>query len=331
MSNNPLISVVMSVYNTDEVYLRDAIESILNQTYRNFEFLIINDGCNEQTYQVLKEYDDSRISIINNQENIGLTKSLNKGIKLSKGKYIARMDADDVSLPKRFEYQVKYMEANQDIAVLGSWIISNNETYKFLGSNSSKYREVRMLFENAGICHPTAFIRRSFLLENDICYDERIKKSQDYKLWVDILKNGKMAVIPEVLLNYRYHPQQISVMGNEEQKKYDKFIREELFEEICPTLKYEEKEQLLQNNKIILSPAEVIKTIHLLEKENKHKKIYDCAIFKFEMFNFWKRYVKTYIKEIGFDNRLIFNMYNLQWLNCMNLFLRLQVDIRKNR
>jgi len=117
--DRPKISVIMSVYN-GEKYLREAIESILNQTFRDFEFIIINDGSTDKTSEILSSYNDPRIVIINNKRNIGLTKSLNKGLKMVKGEYIARQDADDVSLPERLERMVNFLDMNRDVGLLGS-------------------------------------------------------------------------------------------------------------------------------------------------------------------------------------------------------------------
>ena len=123
MPNNikmPKVTVLMSVYN-GEKHLREAIDSILNQTFGDFEFLIINDGSTDRTADILQSYQDSRIKIIHNEKNIGLTKSLNKGLKLAKGEYLARMDADDISYPNRLEVQYEYMEKNPNVGIVGSW------------------------------------------------------------------------------------------------------------------------------------------------------------------------------------------------------------------
>jgi glycosyltransferase involved in cell wall biosynthesis len=116
----PRISVVMSVYN-GEKYLRQAIESILQQTYTDFEFIIIDDGSTDSSREIIQSYDDKRIRLVINEQNIGLTKSLNKGIRLAKGEFIARMDADDISLPQRFEKQVAYLDSHPEVGVLGTY------------------------------------------------------------------------------------------------------------------------------------------------------------------------------------------------------------------
>ncbi len=132
MSENPKVSVIMSVYNGDK-YLREAIESILNQTFTDFEFIIVNDGSTDNSLEIIESYDDERIKTINNKKNIGLTKSLNKALKFAKGKYIARQDADDVSLPNRFEKQVEYLDSHPEVALVGTSVYLIDENGKIIG------------------------------------------------------------------------------------------------------------------------------------------------------------------------------------------------------
>jgi len=117
--NAPAVSVVMPVYN-GEKYLRESIDSILNQTYTDYEFIIVNDGSNDKTEEIILSYNDNRIRYIKNEKNLQIVKSLNRGIELAKGRYIARMDADDISLPRRFEKQITFMENNLEIGVCGT-------------------------------------------------------------------------------------------------------------------------------------------------------------------------------------------------------------------
>src|SRR6185295_3491651 len=123
----PQVSVLMSVYN-GEKYLKEAMESILNQSFPDFEFLIFNDSSTDSGREIILSFNDPRIVLVDNEKNIGLTKSLNKGLSLAKGKYIARMDADDISDAGRLNEQVNYMEKNSDVAVCGSWVQFLNES-----------------------------------------------------------------------------------------------------------------------------------------------------------------------------------------------------------
>ena len=122
----PKISVVMPAYNAEN-YIREAIDSILAQTFRDFEFLIIDDGSTDHTVEIIRSYSDSRIRLYQNERNMGVAATLNRGLDLARGEYIARMDADDISLPERFAKQAAYMDAHPDVAVCGSNIILFSE------------------------------------------------------------------------------------------------------------------------------------------------------------------------------------------------------------
>ena len=219
MSETLPISVIMSVYKEPTEWLCQSIDSILNQTFPDFEFIIIcdnpeyNDGIKK-----LKDYavKDCRINLIFNEENIGLTKSLNKGLKVSKGKYVARMDADDISLPTRLEKQYEYMENHPDVIVLGTMLKRfGHETCKtwWEPNEAANYSDddlkAQMLFGNC-IAHPTAMIRKDVLSLNHITYDESYRHSQDYRLWEQLMPFGKFAKLKDVLLNYRVSEQQIT-------------------------------------------------------------------------------------------------------------------------
>lgn len=218
-----MISVVMPVYN-GEKYLKEAIESILNQTYTNFEFIILNDGSTDKTEEIILSYDDARIVYVKNEENLQIVKTLNKGIALAKGKYIARMDADDISLPKRFEKQIKIMERNTEIGVCGTWLKTFGEREE-IWDIPVLHEEIimNMLFESS-LMHPTVFIRKSILLPLKQVYDQAFNKVEDYELWIRLSKKTRFENIPEVLLHYRisdiYHERkeykqvQISLANN---------------------------------------------------------------------------------------------------------------------
>lgn len=205
--NKPLVTVLMSVYNGQK-FLSEAIESILNQTFKDFEFLIINDGSTDSSRGIILSYNDSRIKLIENQANIGLTRSLNKGIDLAQGKYIARMDADDISLPERLEKQVRFMELNEDVAVCGSCAEIINETKAKIGEfknpESSDDIKISLFFLNP-IVHPTAVMRKNRVVEVGK-YDPCFMRAQDYALWIKLfLKGYEFYNLQDKLIIYRNH------------------------------------------------------------------------------------------------------------------------------
>lgn len=205
------VSVVMPVYNGED-YLREAIDSILNQTFTDFEFIIINDGSTDNTKDIVLSYSDSRIVFLENEYNSGIVVTLNKGLDYAKGKYIARMDADDIALPERFEKQVDYMEKHKDIGALGTGTrifgedIETRDTHSTINSDKLK---AELLFSTC-MCHPSVMIRKSVLDLHHIRYDTQYRGAEDYELWWQIAMVSKIMTIPDVLHCYRIHPNQIT-------------------------------------------------------------------------------------------------------------------------
>ncbi len=196
----------MPVYN-GELYLDDAIDSILGQTFKNFEFIIINDGSKDKTEEIILSYKDDRICYLKNEINLQIVKSLNKSIRLSKGKYIARMDADDISLPNRIEKQINFMEKNPDIDVCGTWmrIMDNTGNKKWVYPKEHDEIKAHLLF-NTPISHPSIIIKRSFF--DDFMYSEAANKAEDDYLWHESIDSKKFFNIPEALYLYRLHSNQ---------------------------------------------------------------------------------------------------------------------------
>lgn len=199
-------TVLMPVYN-GEKFLGEAIDSILGQTYTDFEFLIIDDGSTDQSRNIVLSYNDNRIELICNSENLGLEKTLNKGIKQAKGEYIARMDCDDISLPQRLQKQIDFMDANPQISVCGSWVKTfgnSNKVWKY----PLNHEEICcwLLFFTA-FAHPAVIFRKELFLDNKLLYDERqqFERAEDYELWVRISQKHKLANLDTVLLKYRLH------------------------------------------------------------------------------------------------------------------------------
>lgn len=205
------ISVVMPVYNAEK-YIGEAIESILNQTYRDFEFIIINDGSTDKTKEIIDLYSDSRIVYLENEQNSGIVVTLNKGLDFATGEYIARMDADDIAVDNRLEKQIIYMEKNKDVGLLGTGIHifgENNESTDRVFTTDSKQLKAELIF-NSCIAHPTVMIRKDILIQNKMRYNSEFAGAEDYCLWWDISKVSNISTLPDILLNYRIHSSQIT-------------------------------------------------------------------------------------------------------------------------
>jgi glycosyltransferase involved in cell wall biosynthesis len=208
------VSVILPIFNAEK-YLYEAVTSILNQTFVDFELLAINDGSTDNSLDILRSFNDSRIVIVENEKNLGLIQTLNKGIDLAKGEYIARMDADDISLPTRFEKQVKLLENNKDVGVCSTWLEffgNNNETIKFPLDHEEIY--FRFLL-GVQIGHANSMIRRVLLEKLNIRYDSNFPHSEDTNLWVNLLPYTRFANIPEILFRYRKYNDQVTRVHSE--------------------------------------------------------------------------------------------------------------------
>jgi glycosyltransferase involved in cell wall biosynthesis len=221
----------MSVWNGEQ-FLKAAIDSILVQTYQDFEFLIIDDCSIDSTRRILESYADERIRIIRNDVNLGLTKSLNRGLDVSRGRYIARMDADDLSLPNRLMEQVRFMDANPSVAVCGTGVIPfgpNSEGAPWdAPADDATIRA--MLFFGSLIYHPTAMLRAECLSMYDLRYDEGFGRSQDYELWCRIAKipGARFALLEHPLLKYRQHEASVSATARFHQNRLADLCRHRL-------------------------------------------------------------------------------------------------------
>lgn len=225
------ISVLMSVFNADQ-YLRMAIESILNQTFSDFEFIIINDGSTDNTANILASYNDPRIVTATNEVNIGLTKSLNKGLDLAQGEYIARMDADDISMPNRLGKQVAFMDTHPEIGVCGSWAraFGDRDGLHMLPDDNNSIK-CRMLFQNS-LVHSSVIIRKSIIEKYNLAYDEQYSKAQDYALWLTCLQHTRLANIPDTLVGLRFHKNQTSILSIDDQDMVAQSVRQKLINKL---------------------------------------------------------------------------------------------------
>ena len=219
------ISVLMSVYNEPLDWLKGSIESILNQTFTEFEFIIVNDNpAGEELRDILKKYknQDERITIIENPENLGLTKSLNIGIKEAKAEYIARMDADDISLPERLKLQYQFLEKNSDVFLVGTsvQIFDQNGQTKDKVIKTQDHDQIvsSLLGGKLAFYHPTIIFRNENML-----YRENFQTTQDYDLYLNILSKGKrFANLKDVLYYYRVSNKSISMNKRRKQIIYKK-------------------------------------------------------------------------------------------------------------
>ena len=209
-SDNPKVSVILLTYNRQDM-LPAALDSILQQTYQNFELIVINDGSKDNTEQILREYaqKDKRIIVINNKKNQGIVANRNMGILLAKGKYIAWQDDDDVSDVRRLEEQVKYLEKHKDIVILGtqiSFLGTERMLYLWPTEVDPKKAEIAFLIGRLPVVLASAMWRRDFFVKHKIFFDENIPLVEDFVIYDAVLKyGGKIMTLNKILYQYRLH------------------------------------------------------------------------------------------------------------------------------
>ncbi|BAY87273.1 glycosyl transferase family protein [Calothrix parasitica NIES-267] len=327
-TSTPKISVLMSAYN-GSIYLRESIESILNQTFTDFEFIIINDCSTDNSWEIITEYaeQDQRIKLVNNQENIGLTKSLNKGLNLARGEYIARQDADDVSLPQRFEKEVLVLNNNPEVALVSCDIeiidSQGNPIDKLQRACEPDLVEWYLIFCNRLAGHSQVMFRRE-LVVNLGGYCESYRYSQDYELWCRIVKLGKILILPEILLQQRRHEGSISKSKTEEQNAYAFAVtRQNISQLIGKEISLEEAKYLMYFW-VTFSPSRKAPMIHSRIKEIKKAFIEQKKSQSFSEENIslkldnlignqfvrWIKYLNIYS---NFLSKILISFYGLVW------------------
>jgi glycosyltransferase involved in cell wall biosynthesis len=220
----PRVTVLMSIYNGQD-YLHESVTSILNQTFSDFEFLIVDDGSEDKTGEILEAFrqKDSRIVVIRNKKNMGLTRSLNKGLAQARGEYIARQDADDISLPNRLEKQVAVLDDHPAFVLVSSNIefidLHGRPVKRSDRAGDPDLIAWHLIFYNHVAGHSVVMFRRKTVTELG-GYAERYRYSQDHELWIRLARVGDIVVLPDVLLQWRAHDENISCKADAEQEAF---------------------------------------------------------------------------------------------------------------
>ncbi len=285
----PEISVIMPIYNTNKIHLKLAIESILNQTFTNFEFIILNDSPqNTALDNIINSYKDSRIIYIKNNKNIGIAASHNVLIQKATGKYIALMDHDDISLPMRLEKQVTFMNTHPNIGICGTsfYRFGTAGKTKIIHHPTNNAHIKSLLFFKCPLLHPSCMIRTSVLKENHIKYKTQFISLNDRQLFLDISKHAKLHNIPDVLYKYRYHENMTSRVLRKEIRNEQAEFRNGFCDILGISLSASEKkimnEYLLSGRCRIKDSSTLTKIEKLLDKlitANKHSAFVDEVAF----------------------------------------------------
>jgi len=301
----PLISVILPTYNGEKT-IKNSIESILNQEYKNFELIIINDGSTDKTAEIIKKISDPRIKTIT-QKNFGLPNALNTGIKMALGKYIARQDQDDFSHSSRFSKQIELLEQNPNIILVGTWA-------RILGIKGEKIGNHKHPITNYGIktallirnpfVHSSVMIRKDVLLKAGLYEtDENLQPPEDYELWCRISNYGEFMNIPSYLVEYLYNPDGLSSLSsNKIQINMNKIVYNNL-----KNYKYESESELknfismlypTQDSEVNLKPKVFYSMLKSFNHKKNSKKLNEMSEHYSEIIYIVLRYLKSQIRII---------------------------------
>jgi glycosyltransferase involved in cell wall biosynthesis len=277
----------MPVYNCEK-YVFEAVESILNQTYAHFELLLIDDCSTDNTLQICKSFQDDRIVIIEKEKNSGYTNSLNYGISIAKGEYIARMDGDDISLPERFEKQINFLQNNPEISLCGTaiQIIGTDEILK----QPLNYEQIKVkLCLKTSLYHPTVMGKTTTFRDN--LYNANAEPAEDYDLWTRLAFKYALANLDSALLRYRIHENQVSNTRSIAQKSATYYCKLNIFKHL-EIEKYFTDDQLrmVLHDKSIKTQADCVVALDMfkmLNDLNNKKRQFNSASFE-KLIKFYK-------------------------------------------
>lgn len=325
MTATPLISVIMPVYNCQQ-YVYEAVQSILNQTYAGFELIIIDDCSTDDTVKIISSISDSRIRLIVKEVNSGYTDSLNLAIGLAKGDFIARMDGDDISMPRRFEIQLGALAQNPNVILCGGAI-------KIIGSDRILRHpeqhddiKLKLCFSNS-LFHPTVMARKEILLQNP--YDKNFEPAEDYDLWTKLAFKGELLNVGEILLHYRVHPHQVSNSKSEVQLNAAAVSRlrmfQVLFRDALDIGVFKEAFQLSPHSRYAhFGPS--LRLFNDIRKNNDTLKVYRRAPFNERIDKLRINYLKAYFRKKGFSVKALAALTLSDYL----ALLRLKMKSRPN-
>ncbi|MFV8806036.1 glycosyltransferase family 2 protein [Aerococcus urinaeequi] len=333
------VTVLMPVYNAEK-YLRQAVESILNQTYKEFDLLVIDDGSTDNSAFIIKEFNDSRIIYLKNERNLGITKTLNRGLELIESEYIVRMDSDDICKPKRLEEQIFYMDKNKNIAISGTNIIVFSEEKNIIDTRvrvSTKPNQVRTeLLFHSPLFHPTVIVRNEVIKKENFKYSPKFEATEDYGLWQDVARKYDISNLEKQLLRYRVHSDSIRANAQQNKLRDDKAhieLYKEMFSKLGVT--FTEKQLVIyrkfitynlkfDENEISLLSELLIDIKYKLPVEKYDINYFDKLVSKYYRVNFQlnkkspKLMMATYYKN--FNDTFKFNYLDLVKLSIKYIF-----------
>lgn len=300
----PELSVIMPVYN-GAAYLRAAIDSILVQTFTDYEFIIVDDGSSDESAAIVESYADARIRLLRNSTNLGVVGALNRGLEVVRAPLIARMDCDDVSRPERFAKQLAFLRARPEVGVCGTWLESIGERRGYIWRFPITPEQARctLLFETA-LAHPSVIMRRELLERFDLSYSLAYEHAEDYGLWLQLSRRCALANLPEVLVYYRKHPAQTGIRQRVGLRAAASRIRQEQLAAlgIVPTPEQAELHDTIGTMQFESSPdfvAQVDSWLLQIRSANRQAQVYDPQVLDQILGQRWYR-ICRWSARLGF-------------------------------
>ncbi len=329
--SSPAISVVMSAYNAEK-YIGEAIDSILNQTFKDFEFIIVDDASTDKTLSVVENYKDRRIKILRNEKNLKLAASLNKGLRISQGKYIARMDADDISHLERLEKLYDFLEQNPNVDICGTPMKLFGSEDAVWGRNTEDKEIKAGLIWGSTMQHGTVLMRKDKILEHNLFYDESFHVGQDWKYWYDAKNYVTFSNLKQSLYFYRRGEQNITIQHSHESKDRYATMHRIMLTDMGITF----SEHELKLHQFIMgllsvppSPQTINEARSWLEKlisHNRAMKEYDAFSFEKIAYQHWSRLFYRIVPN-GFHT--IFAYVLVSGISLMQLSYYIKYSINK--
>lgn len=266
-SEYPKISVLLPIYNTNEKHLKECIESILNQTFKDFELIILNDASTVDLDNIINSYNDDRIRYYKNETNLGITKTRNKLLELAKGKYIAVADHDDISVAMRFEKEYNFLEKHPNISIVSGWLeIFNENTGRKKLWKRKAYPKYLDFLRGIALFHPAAMWRKADFEKYNLKYEEGYFGAQDYALFSKAVLYLKSANIQEILLKYRQHNTNASNQKRRMSIEIDR-VKEEMLNFLCSS----KKDRKFLRDKFLFPKTNFIKNVFSVENIHSYK------------------------------------------------------------
>lgn len=323
---SPSLSVIIPVYNA-QMFIAEAIQSILNQSFNDFELIIIDDGSTDNSRQIIQSFNDKRINYFKNDANKGIVYTRNRGISESKGEFIGMLDADDVAAPDKFKIQIDFLKKNKEFGMVGSWV-------KFIDENGNKLNGKWKLPASPETI-PSWFLFKNYFLQSAVLYRKNCFNNlsftkgfdilEDYLIWYQILKKFKARNLPKYLINYRIHKGGVTKKHDDERRDKEKKVFEIMFRDLgIDTTDRELDIHLLIREGAIITNHEVLleieKWLLKIVFHNNKNKIYNQALLSKVVLNRWMK-VCSNVRIINFQAAKICLASQLYRILLKNIFI----------